>query len=183
MTKFHNYKSIKEDEKNQKHRKNTRRSTNLRKLNNNSFLNYSNISNRNISLLDDNIFFKKNTYKRTALKLNEDEEMSFYTKMKTIRNCKKNDVIYNNSFVAKPNKFILLYQISKNIHNNKQNLNNPEEYFSGFFSNILQRKKTISKKQFKGNKKTSNYNISNIKRTSTSSEVINRNNITNKFNI
>ena len=109
--------------------------------------------------------------------------MSFYTKMKTIRNCKKNDVIDNNSFVAKPNKFSLMDQISQNIQNNKQNLNNPEEYFSGFFSNILQRKKTISKKQFKGNKKTSNYNISNIKRTSTSSEVINRNNITNKFNI
>ena len=37
-------------------------------------------------------------------------------------------------------------QVTKNIQNNKQNLNNPEEYFSGFFSNILQRKKTIWKK-------------------------------------
>jgi hypothetical protein len=75
-------------------------------------------------------------------------------------------------------------QISQNIQNNKQNLNNPEEYFSGFFSNILQRKKTISKKQFKGNKESSNYNImnfNNIKRTSTSSEVIRRNKINSKF--
>ena len=31
-------------------------------------------------------------------------------------------------------------QISKNIEKNKQNLNNPEEYFNGFFSNLLSRK-------------------------------------------
>ena len=28
-------------------------------------------------------------------------------------------------------------QISKNIENNQQKLNNPEEYYSGFFSQIL----------------------------------------------
>ena len=121
-----------------------------------------------------------------ALKLNDDEEMSFYTKMKTIRNVKNNknnDKMNNNSFIANPRQYSLMDQISHNIQKNKQNLNNPEEYFSGFFSNILQRKKTISKKPIRANKKYSNYNIgnNNIKRTSTSSEVINRNNINHKF--
>ena len=70
-------------------------------------------------------------------------------------------------------------QISQNIQKNKQNLNNPEEYFSGFFTNLLQTKKTMAKGPNKANKK----NTSFIKRTSTSSEVINRNNMNFKFNI
>ena len=167
----------------QKYPKKTRKSINMRPLTNNnnmSFLNYSNISNRKIYLQqDDNLFFKKKTSKRT-MKINDDEEMSFYTRMKTIRNNKNKNYINNNSFIAKPQKFNLMDQISQNIQKNKQNLNNPEEYFSGFFSNILQRKKTIYRKPVRMSKKAS---YSNIKRTSTSSEVINRNNINNKFNI
>ena len=174
-------------EKNQRYRKKRRRSTNNKQLKNTSFLNNSNISNNLvINPQDDNFLYKKRTSKRMALKLNDDEEMSFYTKMKTIRNVKNNknnDKINNNSFIANPRQYSLMDQISHNIQKNKQNLNNPEEYFSGFFSNILQRKKTISKKPFRANKKYSNYNIgnNNIKRTSTSSEVINRNNINHKF--
>ena len=170
--------------KNQKNQKKRRiGSTDFRQINNNSFFNYSNISNKNIPLVqgENNIYLKKKSSKRTALKLIEDEEMSFYAKMKTIRN--KNT---SNSFVTNPKKFSLMDQISQNIQNNKQNLNNPEEYFSGFFSNILQRKKTISKKPFKGYKKSSNYgvmNFNNIKRTSTSSEALRRNKINYKFNI
>jgi hypothetical protein len=78
-----------EGEKNQKNQKRRRRgSTNFRQFNNTSFFNYSNISNKNISLVQDenNIYLKKRSSKRTALKLIEDEEMSFYAKMKTIRN-------------------------------------------------------------------------------------------------
>ena len=175
------------DEKNQKFQKNKRRkSINFWKNPNSSFLNFSNISNRYISILqDDNYFYNKRESKRNALKLNDDEEVSFYTKMKTIRNIKniKNNTINNNSFVANSKKYNLMDQISQNIQKNKQNLNNPEEYFSGFFSNILQRKKTITRKHIKATKKTSNYNVPNfnIRRTSTSSEVINRNNIKSKF--
>ena len=168
------------DEKNQKYQKYKRRkSTNFWKNPNISFLNYSNISNRHINILqDDNFLNNKRGSRRTLVKLHDDEEVSFYTKMKTIRNIKntKNDTINNNSFVANSKKYNLMDKISQNIQKNKQNLNNPEEYFSGFFSNILQRKKTITRKQIKATKKSSNYNVSNfnIKRTSTSSEVINR---------
>ena len=175
------------DEKNQKFQKNKGRKSSIYWKNpNSSFLNYSNISNRHINILqDDNFLYNKRGSKRTALKLNDDEEVSFYTKMKTIRNIKniKNSTINNNSFVANSKKYNLMDQISQNIQKNKQNLNNPEEYFSGFFSNILQRKKTITRKQVKATKKSSNYNISNfkIKRTSTSSDVINRNNIKSTF--
>ncbi len=108
--------------------------------------------------------------------------MSFYTKMKTIRNNKNLNDINNKSFIANPKKITLMDQISQNIQKNKQNLNNPEEYFSGFFSNILQRKKTISKKPQKSAKKATSSNF-NIKRVSTSSDIINRNKINHKFKI
>jgi len=177
VNQFENQKSIEI----QKYPKKMRKSINMRPLTNNnniSFLNYSNISNRKIYLQqDDSFLFKKKTSKRT-MKINDDEEMSFYTRMKTIRNNKNN--INNNSYIAKPQKLNLMDQITQNIQKNKQNLNNPEEYFSGFFSNILQRKKTICKKPVRMSKKAS---YINIKRTSTSSEVINRNNINYKFNI
>ena len=169
------------------HRKKKRRNTNvLRQINNNntSFLEHSNISNIHAVVpQEDPSFLKKRTSKRgnlnLNLKLNDDEEMSFYTKMKTIRNM-KNTTISNDrkSFISKPKEYSLMDQISQNIQNNKQNLNNPEEYFSGFFTNLLQTKKTMAKGP-KANKR----NASFIKRTSTSSEVINRNNMNFKFNI
>jgi hypothetical protein len=170
------------------HYRKKRRNTNVfRQINNSnaSFLDYSNISNIHaIVPQEDPSFLKKKTSKRANLnlnlKLNDDEEMSFYTKMKTIRNM-KNSTISNDrkSFISKPKEFSLMDQISQNIQKNKQNLNNPEEYFSGFFTNLLQTKKTMAKGPNKTNKK----NISFIKRTSTSSEVINRNNMNFKFNI
>ena len=192
INKFHqNHKSLIDFDKSQKNRKSKRRrSINFRQIYNSSILNYSNLSNRNSSVIqDDNNFYfkKKTTSKRTAIKLNDDEEMSFYARMKTIRNKNnKNEDNTSISFISNPKKFSLMDQISQNIQNNKQNLNNPEEYYNGFFSNILQRRKTISKKQFKATKKPSNYNImnyNNIKRTSTSSEAIHRNNINSKFKI
>jgi len=170
------------------HRRKKRRNTNVfRQINNTnaSFLDHSNISNIHVAVpQEDTSFLKKKTSKKANLnlnlKLNDDEEMSFYTKMKTIRNM-KNSTISNDrkSFISKPKEFSLMDQISQNIQKNKQNLNNPEEYFSGFFTNLLQTKKTMAKGPSKTNKK----NTSFIKRTSTSSEVINRNNMNFKFNI
>ena len=170
------------------HHRKKRINTNVfRQMNNTnaSFLDHSNISNIHAAVpQEDPSFLKKRTSKRVNqnlnLKLNDDEEMSFYTKMKTIRNM-KNTTISNDrkSFISKPKEFSLMDQISQNIQKNKQNLNNPEEYFSGFFTNLLQTKKTMAKGPPKTNKK----NTSFIKRTSTSSEVINRNNMNFKFNI
>ena len=163
-----------------KYLRRNRRSLNFRQHNNLSFLNYSNISNKNIHLQqDDTLLYKRRTSK-ISMKLNDDEEMSFYTKMKTIRNNKNLNDKNNNSLISKPKKTNLMDQISQNIQKNKQNLNNPEEYFSGFFSNILQRKKTISRKPPKMAKKSTN---TNIKRMSTSSEAINRNKISHEFKI
>ena len=63
-----------------------------------------------------------------------DDEDNFYTmiKMKTKRSCKNID----------KNKKENNYEdkISKNIEINKQNLNNPKEYFSGLFNQILTKK-------------------------------------------
>ena len=170
------------------HHRKKRKNTNVfRQINNTnaSFLDHSNISNIHAVVpQEDPLYLKKKTSKRANLnlnlKLNDDEEMSFYTKMKTIRNM-KNSTISNErkSFISKPKEFSLMDQISQNIQKNKQNLNNPEEYFSGFFTNLLQTKKTMAK----GSPKTNKKNTSFIKRTSTSSEVINRNNMNFKFNI
>ena len=171
-------KSIEMD--NSRFTKKRRGSVNFRQPNSTSFMKYSFISNRHNIAPSEDFLFNKKTTKRSALKLKDEEEMSFYTKIKTIRN---NNNLSTSSFIAKPNKLNLMDQVTKNIQNNKQNLNNPEEYFSGFFSNILQRKKTIWKKSNKNNRKAANNNITNLKRTSTSSEIIRRNNDNSKFNI
>jgi hypothetical protein len=69
----------------------------------------------------------------SSLSDNDDED-NFYTmiKMKTKRSCKNID----------KNKKENNYEdkISKNIEINKQNLNNPKEYFSGLFNQILTKK-------------------------------------------
>jgi hypothetical protein len=167
-------------------RKKRRNTIVFRQINNNnnaSFLNYSNISNIHAMVPhEESIYYKKKISRRPNLILNDEEEMSFYTKMKTIRNIKNNNNSYidnNKSFIAKPNEISLMDKISQNIQKNKQNLNNPEEYFSGFFTNLLQRKKTMAK----GLPRVMKNNEGGIKRTSTSSDTINRNNANFQFNI
>ena len=175
------------DEKLTKNQRKKRRNTNVfRQINYNnnaSFLDYSNISNIHALVPhEESIYYKKKTSRRPNLILNDEEEMSFYTKMKTIRNIKNNNNSYidnNKSFIAKPNEINLMDKISQNIQKNKQNLNNPEEYFSGFFTNLLQRKKTMAKGLTRANKN----NEHAIKRNSTSSDTINRNNPNFQFNI
>ena len=175
------------DEKLTKNQRKKRRNTNVfRQVNNNntaSFLDYSNISNIHAMVPhEESINYKKRTSRRPNLILNDEEEMSFYTKMKTIRNMKNKNNSFadnNKSFIAKPNEISLMDRISQNIQKNKQNLNNPEEYFSGFFTNLLQRKKTMAKVL----PRTNNNKEGFLKRTSTSSDTINRNNVNFQFNI
>ena len=66
---------------------------------------------------------------------NNNEDINFYTKikMKTRKSFKNFDGIKKlNNFEDK---------ISKNMEKNKQNLNNPSEYFSVLFNKILNKKK------------------------------------------
>ena len=99
-----------------------------------------------------NISEKENFYKNTAFKkslvhntISEIDDESLHRRHKTYRKGTKNkDKNMNISPTTIPKKKIdIEEQISKNIEKNKQNLNNPEEYFCGFFNDILQRKKTM----------------------------------------
>ena len=86
-------------------------------------------NNNNITLINN----KKGVHTNSSI--NDIEEINFYTqiKMKT-KNSSKNFEKFrkiNNNYEDK---------ISKNIEKNKQNLNNPKEYFSVLFNKILNRK-------------------------------------------
>ena len=65
-----------------------------------------------------------------------ENENSFYKRFKTLKQNKKPIK------VKEKNTKLSLFeeQISKNIEKNQQNLNNPEEYFNGFFNNLLSKK-------------------------------------------
>ena len=100
-----------------------------------------------------NISEKENFYKNTGFKrtlfhdaISEIDDESLHSRHKTYRKGAKNkDKIENVSPSSIPKKLNIEEQISKNIEKNKQNLNNPEEYFCGFFNDILQRKKNHEK--------------------------------------
>ena len=85
----------------------------------------------------DNTPFRKKEKIYYSSKSVSDGEKTSYSKMKIINRTK------NYGKFRDKNKRSNGYQdiISKNIEKNKQNLNNPEEYFSGFFNNILSKKK------------------------------------------
>ena len=88
----------------------------------------------------DNITFKRKEKEKTFLSSNNlsDGENTFYSRMKIINKTKIPGKLRDKS--KKLNNYEDI--ISKNIEENKQNLNNPEEYFSGFFNNILSKKKS-----------------------------------------
>ena len=88
-----------------------------------------------IKLLQNDEKQRINKESHIRAKSNDIEDINFYTqiKMKTRKSCK---------YFCKLRK-ISNYEdkISKNIENNKQNLNNPKEYFSGLFNKILDKKR------------------------------------------
>ena len=65
-------------------------------------------------------------------------EGTFYARIQEINNGKKATKYRDKNKEKDKDNFE--DQISKNIEKNKQNLNNPEEYFSGFFNKILSKK-------------------------------------------
>ena len=127
-----------------------------------------------------NLSEKENFYKNTALKrtlihntISENDDESYHSRHKTYRKGAKNkDKEDNVSPTLIPKKIDIEEQISKNIEKNKQNLNNPEEYFCGFFNDILQRRKTMrNSRMYKDQKRNINYFFKN-------KEESNNNNIT-----
>ena len=105
----------------------------------------------------------KNKNNKTILNLNhtniisdyeDDKDMNFYHKLKTFRKGQKNKEREKDKEVSTLSKKVdLKERISQNIESNKQNLNNPEEYFSGFFKNILINRKTPKNVKAFNNKK------------------------------
>jgi hypothetical protein len=122
-----------------------------------------NIFNNSI-ISHDEMYSNKNRLKRATLNINtvsefgDDKEKNFYHHVKTFRiGLKNKEKEKEASPVAK--KLNLEERISINIEKNKQNLNNPEEYFSGFFKNLLISKKTQKNiKTLKEYKKSLNKN-------------------------
>ena len=136
-----------------------RRSSNaLKNRINKTIFSHSNISQ------DENFSYKKKIKKsilsNTISEGEDDKEKNFFKRGKTFRkNIKIKDKDKELSQIER--KLNLEERISHNIEKNKQNLNNPEEYFSGFFKNILQRKNT--RKNIKTCKKESKMQTLNKK--------------------
>ena len=105
---------------------------------------------------------KQNFNNTNTSEFEDDKDKNFYHKIKTFRRGPKNkEREKESSPVVK--KLNLEERISQNIEKNKQNLNNPEEYFSGFFKNLLINKKTQKNQKTvnKDQKKASKYKRDN----------------------
>ena len=75
-----------------------------------------------------------------------------FIRKKTMKKWKKNNTIEEKS--EKENKNVKLNYnklISKNIEENQQNLNNPEEYFEGFFNDIIFKRQGNNNNLLNGN--------------------------------
>ena len=99
------------------------------------------VINKNNSIKKRNSIKKKPTKNRVSL--NENEK-TFYNKINKIRTMKKKNVNVSLSEERNektPTNKKMNYErlISKNIEKNQQNLNNPQEYFEGFFKDICLR--------------------------------------------
>ena len=84
---------------------------------------------------------KRNSFKKKHLKRQESTDNTFYNKISRIKIMKKRNAFdfstiksENEDYDIKSNYEKL---ISKNIEKNQKNLNNPEEYFEGFFNDII----------------------------------------------
>ena len=85
----------------------------------------------------------------------EEGELNFYGKLKTLRGNNNFAMISsNNDFLKSPKKNNYLDIISHNILENRKTLNNPQEFYMDFFSNIVQRSINKRKKYNKSRKET-----------------------------
>jgi hypothetical protein len=82
---------------------------------------------------------KRNSFKKKQTKKHDDSsEKTFYNKIKTFK--KRNAIDFSSARSDGEefnNKVNFDQLISNNILKNQQNLNNPQEYFEGFFNDII----------------------------------------------
>ena len=89
---------------------------------------------------------KKNSIKKKSGRKhvsNREPEKTFYNQIKRKKTLKKRRTVEEKSEIELKDNNNMNYDklISKNIEDNQQNLNNPEEYFQGFFKDIISKKK------------------------------------------
>ena len=79
---------------------------------------------------------------------NREKDKTFYNKVNRIKTTKKRKENINEEKHEKEQKSSKMNYgklISQNIEKNQQNLNNPEEYFEGFFNDIIFKKHPSNK--------------------------------------
>ena len=69
----------------------------------------------------------------------EDTELNFYGKMKTLRGSNIKGIAQNTT--KNKRKMTYMDLISNNINKNRQTLNNPQEFYTGLFTDIVQKQK------------------------------------------
>ena len=99
-------------------------------------------------------YYKKKESMKNLTNFQEEQELNFYGKMKTLRDnnnttTNKITTINNDEIVKSPTKKNYLDMISHNILEDRQTLNNPQEFYMGFFTNIVQKKINKRKKSIK----------------------------------
>ena len=94
---------------------------------------------------------KRNSIRKRQVKKhqsNKEKDKTFYNKVNSIKKTKKRKENINEEKPEKEQKNTKMNYgklISKNIEKNQQNLNNPEEYFEGFFNDIIFKKHQSNK--------------------------------------
>ena len=97
-----------------------------------------------INVNNDKNFAKKKQIKK--YESTDEKEKTFYNKINRKKTIKKRRTIEEKPDNEENNDEVNFDKlISKNIENNQQNLNNPEEYFEGFFNDIISKKKQGNK--------------------------------------
>ena len=110
--------------------------------------NNNNNKNKNSTI---SITKRKNSIRKRQIKKhqsNKEKDKTFYNKINRIKTSKKRkENIIEEKSEKEPKNMKMNYDklISKNIEKNQQNLNNPEEYFEGFFNDIILKKHQSNK--------------------------------------
>ena len=139
-----------------------------------SSCNISDNENSNLDVVNNNE--KKNNVKKSSknnINNPEETELNFYGKMKTLRGSNirniKSVITQNNR--KNKRKMSYMDMISNNILENRQTLENPQEFYTGLFTDLVQNKKIVNKKVYK----TKNNNKINLSKTKVNEDINSRN--------
>ena len=89
--------------------------------------------------------------------------MNFYGKMESLKMAKTNN--FKTIFMNNKKKISFLDKITHNISENKLMLYDPQKFYTGFFTNLLQKKQTKQSnniKIYKDEKNSKNNDINNL---------------------